>query len=118
KERIDSDNSILTDNSQSFDLVLAMGVFHHLDKESAEDLTSTAYQALKKGGVFLTGDPYFEDNSNGLESFLANNDRGQFMRKGDDLKTVINSKFSDVNIFRPKNLGFLPVRTLITKSCK
>jgi len=62
------------------DIVLALGLLHHLDDESAKGVMRLASQALKPGGRLLTFDPCLEAGQNPIARFLVKNDRGQNVR--------------------------------------
>lgn len=64
----------------SFDVVLAIGVLHHLDDEQALELLTTARRALKVGGRLLTVDPCFVPGQNPVARFIIEHDRGQNVR--------------------------------------
>lgn len=61
----------------SFDVVLALGLLHHLDTEQATELLNLAWQALKPGGRLLTVDPCLDGAQNPIARFLVKNDRGR-----------------------------------------
>lgn len=64
----------------SFDIVLAIGLLHHLDDATATDVIQLALKALKTGGRLLTIDPCLDPSQNPIASFLVRNDRGQNVR--------------------------------------
>ncbi|PKO91301.1 MAG: class I SAM-dependent methyltransferase [Betaproteobacteria bacterium HGW-Betaproteobacteria-1] len=64
----------------AFDIVLLMGVLHHLDDQTATDVLNLANKALKPGGRLLTFDPCFEPGQSPIARFLINHDRGQNVR--------------------------------------
>lgn len=64
----------------AFDIVLLMGVLHHLDDQTAVDVLNLANKALKPGGRLLSFDPCFEPGQNPIARFLINHDRGQNVR--------------------------------------
>jgi SAM-dependent methyltransferase len=64
----------------SFDIVLALGLLHHLDDEVATSFMMLAYEALKPGGRLITVDPCIELGQNPIARFLVSNDRGQNVR--------------------------------------
>ena len=47
-----------------FDVVLAIGLLHHLDDQTAVKVTKLAHRALKQGGRFLTVDPCLDPAQN------------------------------------------------------
>lgn len=63
-----------------FDIVLALGLLHHLDNEGAVDVMRLAYKALKPGGRLITTDPCLAPGQNPIARFLVRNDRGQNVR--------------------------------------
>jgi SAM-dependent methyltransferase len=65
----------------TFDLVLGLGLLHHLEDAAAAECFDLANLALKPGGRFVTVDPCFEDGQNLLARILIKMDRGQNVRK-------------------------------------
>jgi cyclopropane fatty-acyl-phospholipid synthase-like methyltransferase len=61
----------------SYDLVLAVGVLHHLDDQAVIKLFGLAKSALKEGGRLVTLDPCFDKDQNSIARFLVSKDRGQ-----------------------------------------
>lgn len=63
-----------------FDIVLMIGVLHHLHDEAATGVLRLVGQALKPGGRLLTMDPCLEPGQHPIARFLVRNDRGQYVR--------------------------------------
>ena len=63
-----------------FDLVLALGVLHHLDDVSARGVLELTRSALKPGGRLVTIDPCLEPGQSAVARFLVSRDRGQNVR--------------------------------------
>ena len=63
-----------------FDLVLALGIVHHLDDAEAEQLFRIAFEALKPGGKLVTLDGVWIDGQSAAERYLLAHDRGRFVR--------------------------------------
>jgi SAM-dependent methyltransferase len=82
------------DNLPKFDVVLALGVLHHLDDETAGELCNIAYHALRPGGRFVTFDPCFTDPQNPVARFLVSMDRGQNVRTEEEYRGVASQVFS------------------------
>lgn len=81
-----------------FDIVLALGLLHHLDEEGAIGVLRLASQALKPGGRLLTVDPCLEAGQNPIARFLVRNDRGQNVRSQRGYATLANVVFDSPRI--------------------
>lgn len=79
-----------------FDIVLALGVLHHLDDETAVTLMRTAHAALKPGGRLVTLDPVFEGGQSPLARFLISKDRGQNVRDQAGYENLARHSFQNV----------------------
>lgn len=79
-----------------FDIVLALGVLHHLDDETALTLMRTAHAALKPGGRLVTFDPVFALGQSPLAHFLISKDRGQNVRDQPGYENLARSAFQTV----------------------
>ncbi len=66
--------------SEKFDIVLALGVLHHLEDCEVLGLLKVAQTALAPGGRFVTHDPVFVEGQNRVARFLIDQDRGQNVR--------------------------------------
>jgi len=64
----------------SFDIVLVMGVLHHLNDDEAAELLRLTHELLKPSGRLLTFDPCLEPGQNRVARFLVRHDRGQNVR--------------------------------------
>ena len=80
-------------NLPSFDIVLALGLLHHLDDDAAADLLALAHSALKPGGRLLTVDPTVVPKQNPIARFLVNRDRGQNVRVPEAYLQLVNRVF-------------------------
>lgn len=82
----------------SFDLVLALGLIHHLDDEAALNLFRLAHDALRPGGRFVTIDPCLAHGQNPLARLIIRSDRGQNVRTRDGYAALAESVFSEAVI--------------------
>ena len=64
-----------------FDIVLALGILHHLDNEEALQLFRIAHQALKPGGKLVTLDGVWTPDQSSTARYIQGHDRGQFIRE-------------------------------------
>jgi SAM-dependent methyltransferase len=63
-----------------FDVVLALGLLHHLDDCEVDGLLRLAAAALRPDGRLVTIDPVLDQGQNSLARFLVKRDRGQNVR--------------------------------------
>ena len=80
----------------SYDLVLAVGVLHHLDDEAVLQLLGLAKTALKAGGRLVTIDPCFDHAQNPIARFLVSKDRGQNVRSAGQYRELAFNVFDQV----------------------
>ncbi len=76
-----------------FDLVLAIGVVHHLDDDQALDLLRIAHRALGPGGRMLTVDPCLTLRQNPIARFLIEHDRGRNVRDRSGYEALMTQVF-------------------------
>lgn len=67
-------------NNSNFDIVLSLGVLHHMDDDVATGFIETAYAALKPGGRLVTIDPVFTSDQSPVARYLISKDRGVNVR--------------------------------------
>jgi cyclopropane fatty-acyl-phospholipid synthase-like methyltransferase len=65
---------------ERFDLVLAIGVIHHLSDEEAFGLFRLARNTLSPGGRLITWDCCYVEGQSAFSRFLMSRDRGRFVR--------------------------------------
>ena len=101
-----------------FDLVLAIGVVHHLNDPEAVNMFSLAKAALVPGGRLVTLDGVYTDDQSPLVKLLLNNDRGKFVRKESRYRALAMSQFSDVSCSIHHDLFRIPYTVLIMECTK
>lgn len=82
----------------SFDIVLALGLLHHLDDQTATEFLQLAWQALKPGGRLLTVDPCLDPTQNAIARFLVKSDRGQNVRNKEGYAVLASSVFESPRV--------------------
>jgi cyclopropane fatty-acyl-phospholipid synthase-like methyltransferase len=80
----------------SFDLVLALGIVHHLEDEEAKQLFEIAYQALKPGGKLVTVDGVWTRHQSSTARWLLARDRGEFVRNEQQYLGIASKVFEKV----------------------
>lgn len=73
----------------SFDLVIAIGVLHHIDGNIFAEFIQEAYRLLKPGGRLTTFDPVFHSEQSVISEWVVKQDRGGWVRtEGEYLETI------------------------------
>ena len=80
-----------------FNVVLALGVLHHLDDLQASALFKLAYEALVPGGRLVTHDEVFYTGQKFWDSLLAKLDRGKNVRTPEAYLGLARSVFANCN---------------------
>jgi SAM-dependent methyltransferase len=63
------------------DAVLLLGILHHLSDEESTDLLSLAARSLAPGGRVVTVDTCFEPTQGRVSRWMAESDRGDYVRE-------------------------------------
>lgn len=82
----------------SFDIVLALGLLHHLDDDGAVAVMRLAHKALKPGGRLITTDPCLELGQNPIARYLVKNDRGQHVRTKAEYEAIASVVFESPRV--------------------
>jgi SAM-dependent methyltransferase len=81
-----------------FDVVLALGVLHHLDDNVAIEMMSLGAQALKPGGKLLSVDACLDPSQNKISQYLVRKDRGQNVRDSAGYEALAQISFEEINV--------------------
>jgi SAM-dependent methyltransferase len=79
-----------------FDIVLALGLIHHLDDVEARQLFEIAYQALKPGGKLVTCDGVYVKGQSLSARCLIGFDRGDNVRDEEGYLRIASQVFSNI----------------------
>lgn len=102
---------------QSFDLVLANGILHHLDDSEAIELFVLAHNALKAGGRLITLDGCYTPTQSKVSRYLLGIDRGKYVRTEDAYGKLASKVFSEINVTLQEKLLRIPYTHIILE-CK
>jgi SAM-dependent methyltransferase len=92
-----------------FDIVMFVGVLHHMDDQTAQACIKEVRRTLKPDGVLLIAEPVFTPNSLISNLFLSI-DRGQHIRESSDyLKLVMDFELVRRRYFRLSLHRFISV---------
>ena len=98
-----------------FDIVLALGVIHHLDDAEALQLFQIAREALQPGGRLVTLDGAFVPGQSAVARYLVRHDRGHFMRSEEGYLQLARKVFPNVDAFTRQDLLRIPYTHFIMK---
>ena len=102
---------------QEFDIVMAIGVIHHLPEEEVLELLQVARNSLRRPkGRFIAVDPGYTAGQSPLERFLLSCDRGEYVRDIESYKQLLRSKFEKVKVDIRPHLLRIPY-TLFLAEC-
>lgn len=99
---------------QSFDLVLCLGLLHHLDDHRVAELAHLARSYLAPGGRFIALDPVFEDGQHAIARWLAAGDSGQNVRGEQGYADLVRPAFADTRTVVRHDLLRIPYSHCIT----
>lgn len=97
----------------SFDIVLAMGILHHLDDAEAVQLFQLAKTALKPGGRLITFDGVFTDSQSPCARYIISKDRGQNVRTKDGYYQLAAQVFPQIAVNIRHDLLRIPYTHII-----
>lgn len=96
-----------------FDIVLALGIVHHLDDAEATDLFRLGQTALKRGGRMITLDGCYVQGQPKAEQYLLSRDRGLFVRTEEEYRALAQAWFRTVKGSLRQDLLRIPYTHLI-----
>ena len=79
-----------------FDLVMAIGLVHHLGDAEANQLFAIGARALKMGGRLCTVDPCLTEPQSSIARAIIRRDRGQNVRGPEDYRELARKHFGKV----------------------
>jgi SAM-dependent methyltransferase len=98
---------------QSFDVVLALGIVHHLEDAEARQLFQIAHDALTLGGKLVTIDGVWTDGQSPAARWLLARDRGEHVRSEREYVGTASQVFSDIRPSIRHDLLRIPYTHLI-----
>lgn len=103
---------------QLFDVVLVIGVIHHLDDAEVKYLFEIAFSALKKGGKVVAVEPCYEKGQSAFVRFLLSSDRGRHVRTSEEYVRLASELFVEVGAVVHNNLLRLPYTQIVLECVK
>jgi SAM-dependent methyltransferase len=97
----------------NFDVVLALGIVHHLDDTEARQLFQIAYDALRPGAKLVTVDGVWTNDQSTIARWLLAKDRGEHVRSERQYVSIASQVFRDVRTSIRHDLLRIPYSHLI-----
>jgi cyclopropane fatty-acyl-phospholipid synthase-like methyltransferase len=98
---------------QRFDVVLALGIVHHLADQEAMQLFKIAYDALESGGKLVTFDGVFTNDQSAAARWLLARDRGEYVRNEGGYVKIASQVFTNIKASVRHDLLRIPYTHLI-----
>jgi SAM-dependent methyltransferase len=94
------------------DIVIGLGILHHLNDEEAANCIEFAHNALKASGRFVCLDACWVTNQSLLARYVMSLDRGQNVRTEEAYRHLAQGVFQDVKTFvnlKPMRIPYITV---------
>jgi SAM-dependent methyltransferase len=104
--------------ANSFDIVIAHGLIHHLDDREVLGLYEVVNRALVPGGRLVTLDGCFAENQSLLVRALLKGDRGKHVRDQQSYEALSRQAFREVKGSLRSDLHRIPYCVLIQECVK
>lgn len=89
-------NQVTRPDLPLFDIVLALGVLHHLDDSGSLNLLRLARAGLAPGGRLVTWDPCYVDGQSTLRRLVIGLDRGRNVRDEAGYRRICEAVFGSI----------------------
>jgi 2-polyprenyl-3-methyl-5-hydroxy-6-metoxy-1,4-benzoquinol methylase len=99
-----------------FDVVVSIGVLHHLDDDTVTSALAAAAKRLRPNGRLITMDPCFEPTQRSIARVLMALDRGKFVRHPADYLRLIAPHVGRIEATTLDDVYAFPYTHLVTES--
>lgn len=99
----------------TFDLVITVGVIHHLNDAQAASMFALARRVLRPGGRLVTYDGCYLAGQSPVVRWLLANDRGKFVRTREEYLRLASASFSNIETYIRHDLLRIPYTHLIMR---
>jgi len=97
---------------QAADIVIALGILHHLDDEQAAYCIRFAHRVLKPGGRFVCLEACWISDQGILSRYIMSRDRGQHIRTEQSYRDLVETVFRQPKLWiqqRPMRIPYVTV---------
>jgi SAM-dependent methyltransferase len=103
----------LPDDGKRYDLVLAIGLLHHLGDDDVASLMRAARNVLAADGRMITLDPVITERQSAAARFLVMHDRGRNVRQQAEYARLARASFARVDEILDERPMYIPYTGLI-----
>lgn len=100
-------------DDERFNLVLAMGLLHHLDDREVTSLLEIAHRSLAPGGRLVTIDPCYAPDQSRIARMLIDLDRGEHVRSAEAWPALVEPIFPGAEMHVRHDLLRVPYTHLV-----
>jgi SAM-dependent methyltransferase len=100
---------------EPFNAIMLFGIIHHLDDVAVESLLGLLSKCLAPKGRVVTLDPCFVPRQSRSSRFVAEADRGRFVREEGAYRTLVAKEFTEVETRIVSNICRIPSTELIMR---
>jgi len=98
---------------QAADIVIGLGILHHLDDEQATHCIRFAHRALKQGGRFVCLEACWIPNQGAVSKYIMSVDRGRSIRTEEQYRQLAGKVFNKVDAWVNTNPLRIPYVTVV-----
>jgi ubiquinone/menaquinone biosynthesis C-methylase UbiE len=102
---------------EGFDIIIAIGILHHLDDLQAVELFRFADSRMKPDGRLVTLDGCYTSGCSRFEHYILSNDRGDFVRTEEGYRNLAQQVFGSVKVTMITSMLRIPY-TYIIMECR
>ena len=77
----------------SYDLVIALGVLHHINNSILDEFIKESHRILRVGGRLTTFDPVYHKDQSRISKWVVSRDRGNWVRTADGYLNPIQKMY-------------------------
>lgn len=96
-----------------FDLILALGLIHHLSDDESSKLFEFAANTLSSDGRLITLDGCYIENQSRVSKYFLDKDRGQNVRKESEYRALAQKHFTNIKTTISEEMLRIPYTLLI-----
>lgn len=100
------------------DIVMAVGVLHHLDDEETEQCIQFAYNALKIDGRLICHEACWIPNQSAVSKYIMSTDRGRNIRTEQEYRDLAAKAFKKVDTWIDMKPMRIPYVTVVVECQK